>query len=133
MSARCASRAALLLALAIMPASLHAQARDTSFVYKHAHVRAKVPALGPGWIYGQFAHARSSMGDCLGVGLVLPKYPKDTMLVMIGGLKALQVDRRTNTDVYMMGLEPPADSDWQVVNLKELAKADTGCKAGHKP
>ena len=132
MNARIGGLTALLLSLPLFPAALSAQARDTTFVYKRAHVRAKVPSLGAGWLYGQFAHARSSMGDCLGVGLVLPKYPKDTMLVLIGGLKELQVDRRTNTDVYTIGLTPPADSDWQDVDLKALAKADSGCKSsGH--
>lgn len=119
----------LTLALVLAPAALQAQAAAPALeVMKGAHVRAKVPTLGTGWFYGSFAHARSSMGDCLGVGLVLPKYPKDTMLVMIGGLKLLEVDRRTNSDIPVIGLDAPADSDWQKVDLRALAKGDTGCK-----
>jgi hypothetical protein len=49
---------------------------------------------------------------------------------MIGGLKVLEVDRRTNSNIYALGLTPPADSDWQAVDLKALAEADSGCKKG---
>src|SRR5882672_5235776 len=114
------NRFLIILALSLAPAAASAQSAPAVQVFKHAHVRAKVPALGTGWFYGTFAHARSSMGDCLGVGLILPKYPKDTMLVMLGGLTLLEVDRRTNSDIYTMGLEPPADSDWQAVDLKAV-------------
>jgi hypothetical protein len=51
------------------------------------------------------------------------------MLVPLALIKVLEVDRRTNSDIYAMGLDAPADSDWQVVDLAVVIKADTGCKA----
>jgi hypothetical protein len=119
--------AGLIAVLSGHPGRAAAQGTKATVVFEHASVRAKVPSLGPGWYYGSFAHARTSKGDCLGVGLKLPQAPKEPVLVLLMGLKVLEVDRRTNSDVYAMGLDAPADSDWQVVDLPAVIKADTAC------
>lgn len=127
MAARVWAAAGLTALLAAFPAAAAAQTARAAVVYQRATVRAQVPALGPGWHNGTFTHARSSQGDCLGIAIRLPQAPKDPVLVLLLGIKVLEVDRRTNMDVYNLGLDPPADSDWQVVDLKAVMKADTGC------
>lgn len=119
-----------LSALLLLPVAAAAQKPAATFVYQGASVRAKVPTLGAGWFVGTFAHARSTQGDCFGVGLKVPKLSDKPILVTLGGISVLQVDRRTNMDAFNIGLEAPADSDWQAVDLKALEESDKNCKTG---
>jgi hypothetical protein len=119
--------AAVALAVLVgVPASAWAQKAQARVVYHGASVRAKVPTLGAGWFYGSYAHARIAQGDCEGVALQIPR-SKEPIMVMVSGLAVLQVDKRTNVGMVVIGLEPPADSDWQVVDLKSLSKGDSNC------
>jgi hypothetical protein len=64
-------------------------------VYAGATVRALVPSLGPGWRDGEFAYARVQGGSCLGIAVRLQGDGGPISLVMLNGIKQLEVDRRT--------------------------------------
>ncbi len=128
--------------MAVLPRPLLGQQDTTTLIYQGATVRVRVPTIGPGWLPGKFAHARSRSGDCLGVAVHWAKAGPTPVLVMLGGVTALQVDRRTNTDLQVFDLDaPPAsagksahpaeapDSDWQPIDLAALKKTDHQCKA----
>lgn len=111
-----------------LPPSLHAQ--SSPLVHPGARVQVTAPVLGGGWLRGAFASARVRDRTCLGVA-VDPKDPATgPLFVLLRGITALKVDRRTNSEVRIaMALPEAADSDWEAINLDQLAAQDSACRA----
>lgn len=119
----------LLGACALLPA----QEAPPSMVHQGARVRAEVPSFGPGWQLGSFAFARVRGQRCLGVGILGRDTTGAPQLVLLKGIRRLEVDGRTNTDAYVIGLTPPGDSDWSAVDLDSLRLEDHECPIQGKP
>jgi hypothetical protein len=129
------SRLVLLLplALAIGP-PLAAQEPGEVLVRPGARVLTQAPVFGPGWLPGQFARARVRGRDCLGVALDARASGGAPMVVLLKGITALRVDRRTNTEVRVLAdLGPAADSDWASIDLVALGTQDRGCTGTPTP
>lgn len=110
------------------PSPLHAQ--SSPLVHPGARVQVTAPVLGGGWLHGAFASARVRDRTCLGVA-VDPKDPAaGPLFVLLRGVTALKVDRRTNSDVRIaVQLPEAADSDWEAISLDRLAAQDSACRA----
>ncbi len=120
-----------LLALAFaISAPLAAQEPGGTVVYPGARVLAEAPVMGGAWVPGQLAAARVRGLTCLGVALDAREPGGAPVFVLLKGITALKVDRRTNTDVRTaFALPPAADSDWTAVDLGALRRQDAACTA----
>lgn len=125
------ARTPLLLALAFaISAPLAAQERGGTVVYPGARVLAHAPVLGSAWLPGQLATARVRGLTCLGIALDAREQGGSPMFVLLKGIAALKVDRRTNSDVRSaIALPTAADSDWAAVDLAALKRQDEACSA----
>jgi hypothetical protein len=129
------SRAARLVAgLFLGAGSLAAQTRrDSLVVYPGATVRVRAPSLGSAVYLGKFATARVRGTPCYGAAVTLPGSGGTPSLILLKGLSWLEVDRRTNLDVAVVGLEPPTEGDWALINLDQLRVQDSACGLKGKP
>ncbi len=127
---RRAGLAGLLLAGAAVALPSPLPAQSSPLVHPGARVQVTAPVLGAGWLRGAFASARVRDRTCLGVA-VDPKDPATgPLFVLLRGITALKVDRRTNSDVRIAVVLPEAaDSDWEVIHLDQLAAQDSACRA----
>lgn len=124
----------LLAAAFALSAPLAAQERSGTVVYPGARVLAQAPVLGTAWLPGQLASARVRGLTCLGVALDARDQATGPMFVLLKGITALKVDRRTNTDVRStIALPPAADSDWSGVDLAALRRQDAACSPPPPP
>jgi hypothetical protein len=126
---RAARLAVLLLAgtAVASPPPLHAQ--TSTLVHPGARVQVTAPVLGAGWLRGAFASARVRDRLCLGVAVEPKDASHGPLFVLLRGITALKVDRRTNADVRIaIALPEAADSDWEVISLDRLAAQDTACR-----
>ena len=133
-SGRTARCAALLLAggAVAVPSLLHAQ--SSTLVHPGARVQVTAPVLGAGWLRGAFASARVRGRTCLGVAVESRDPATGPLFVLLRGITALKVDRRTNSDVRIaIELPEAADSDWEVIALDRLAAQDSVCRAPAPP
>ncbi|HWA59249.1 MAG TPA: hypothetical protein VG692_18495 [Gemmatimonadales bacterium] len=120
--------------LALVAAPLAAQdAPRPLLVHPGATVRVRAPSLGPGVYLGKFATANVRGTPCYGAAVTLPGANGSPSLILLKGISRLEVDRRTNVDAIVMGLEPPADSDWQAIDLARLRAQDIACAITGKP
>jgi hypothetical protein len=56
------------------------------------------------------------------------------MFVLLKGVAALKVDRRTNSDIrFGFALPTAADSDWASVDLVALGRQDSACASPAPP
>ena len=124
-----ASSSPLLLALCCaLSAPLAAQEQGGTVVFPGARVLAKAPVMGAAWVPGQFAMALVRGRTCLGVALDAGPKGAAPVLILLKGITALKVDRRTNSDVRIaVALPPAADSDWTSVDLVALGRQDAAC------
>lgn len=122
-----------LIPLLVLTGALGAQQAPPSRIQQGATVRAEVPSFGEGWQLGSFAFARVRGQRCLGVGILGRDTTGTPQLVLLKGVRRLEVDRRTNSDVHMIGLTPPEDSDWVAVDLDSLRADDHECPIQGKP
>lgn len=102
-------------------------------VYPGAVVRVKAPSLGNDWFTGKFATANVRGASCLGAAIKLPNSNGSPSLILLKGISQLEVDRRTNQDALVMGLEPAGPDDWQTIDLTELRAQDSACPLQGKP
>ena len=65
--------------------------------------------LGAGWLRGAFASARVRGRTCLGVAVESRDPATGPLFVLLRGITALKVDRRTNSDVRIAIELPEAD------------------------
>lgn len=124
-----ASTSPLLLALiCALGAPLAAQEQGGTVVFPGARVLAQAPVMGRAWVPGQFASALVRGRTCLGVALDAGPKGVAPVLILLKGIAALKVDRRTNSDVRIAIVLPPAaDSDWASVDLIALGRQDSAC------
>ncbi len=123
----------LMGSLFVLCATARAQEAPPSMLHQGARVRAEVPSFGAGWQLGSFAFARVRGQRCLGVGILGRDPTGAPQLVLLKGIRRLEVDGRTNTDAYVIGLAPPGDSDWAAVDLDSLRREDHDCPIQGKP
>lgn len=123
------SSSPLFLALCCaLSAPLAAQEQGGRVVFPGARVLAQAPVMGPAWVPGQFASALVRGRTCLGVALQTGPKGAAPVLILLKGITALKVDRRTNSDVRIAVVLPPAaDSDWASVDLVALGRQDSAC------
>ena len=66
-------------------------------------------------------------GGCLGVRLVPRNRAGHQAILLVPGLTSVEVDWRTNPGANSDGIAMPDASDWHIVTLAELARAEPGC------
>lgn len=120
------------LALAAAPLAAQDAAPDSLVVYPGAAVRVWVPSMNLEGRPGKFASGQVRNTLCYGVALTFAGASAPS-LVLLKGVSRLEVDRRTNLGIPVLGLEPPADSDWAVVDLTRLRTQDRACALQGKP
>lgn len=120
------------LLLAAMPFAAQAQAPDSLVVYPGAAVRVWVPAMNLEGRPGKFASGTVRGTLCYGVAVTFAG-TSSPALVLLKGISRLEVDRRTNIGVPVLGLEPAGDSDWALVDLPRLRAQDRACALQGKP
>ena len=120
------------LAWFLSATSLHAQT-PPPVVYQGATVRALVPSLSKSWQGGEFAQAKVQGGICLGVAVRLQGAGGPVSMVLLNGIKQLEVDRRTNQDARVLDISPPTPDDWQPVDLTALRAQDAACPIPSHP
>lgn len=96
-------------------------------LHQGASVRVRVPQLGTGWIRGTVVQTGGAH-PCLGFKLARTDSKGRPQYVFLGGVRALEVDRRTNQGAFVVGLSPAADEDWQPIALSDLRRQDAGCR-----
>lgn len=127
-------RMALLVPLLLVPGAAAAQTRpDSLVVYPGAAVRLRAPSLGGGTFLGKFATAKVRGTTCYGAAVTLPGGAGAPSLILLRGISHLEVDRRTNLDVAVVGLEPATDADWEPIDLQRLRVQDSACAFQGKP
>ncbi|HSB55053.1 MAG TPA: hypothetical protein VLD58_11885 [Gemmatimonadales bacterium] len=129
------SRSRFLLAAFLIPVvPLAAQTRpDSLLVYPGASVRIHAPSLGAGVYLGRFATARVRGTTCYGAAVILPGSEGSPSLILLKGVSRLEVDRRTNFDYAVLGLEPATEEDWLPIDLGQLRVQDSACAIKGKP
>lgn len=105
---------------------------DSLVVHPGAAVRVWAPAIGAQGRPGKFASATVRNTLCYGVAVTLDGSSTPS-LVLLKGITRLEVDRRTNDGVAVVGLEPPADSDWTTIDLGRLRAQDKACAVRGSP
>jgi hypothetical protein len=128
-------RLSVLLPLALAVATpLAAQEHGEPLVYQGARVLGEAPVLGKGWLPGQFASAGLRGGVCLGVAFDSRDAGGAQTFVLLKGITALRVDRRTNSGILsLVDIAPAADSDWIAIDLVTLHRQDQSCNAAPTP
>lgn len=120
------------LVLAAAPLAAQDAAPDSLVVYPGATVRVWVPSMNLEGRPGKFASGKVRNTLCYGIAVTLAAAGTPSLL-LLKGVSRLEVDRRTNIGIPVLGLEPPADSDWAVVDLTRLRAQDHACALQGKP
>ncbi len=101
--------------------------RDDSILHIGAVVRVTAPAWGTDTVVGRVVRIVSPRG-CLGVLLVPHDSDGRQVILFLPGLTSLAVDYRTNLGAFSDGISMPAPSDWHVVPLTDLGRAEPACE-----
>ena len=120
------------LLCATAPLAAQDQAPDSLVVYPGAVVREGVPSMNLEGRPGKFASGKVRNTLCYGVAVTFGSSTAPS-LVLLKGVSRLEVDRRTNIGIPVLGLEPAADSDWVLVDLTRLREQDHACALQGKP
>lgn len=120
------------LLLAAAPLAAQAPAPDSLVVFPGAVVRVWVPSMNLEGRPGRFASGKVQGTLCYGIAVTFGSSTAPS-LVLLKGVSRLEVDRRTNIGIPVLGLEAAADSDWVVIDLTRLREQDRACALQGKP
>lgn len=120
----------LFLALCLCPllaTQIGAQASPSAILNPGAHVRVKVPRLSSDWILGTVVTLQRA-ATCLAVRLNHTDAEGRTQYAFFTSVKAMEVDRRTNQGVLVVGLPDPTADDWERWTSDRIALVATRCQ-----